>query len=115
MKIVIGERFWIPRVGGETFKRLVNDAKLDYDKARGFQATAETDLKLLVAILEDALNEDVAIMLKCFICGTSVECEECRYNDVCKSTTGCQTCLCKDCEIGEILTIYSMRFTERSG
>ncbi len=115
MKIVVGEWFWMPQVGGDVFKKLVKDAGLKYDKSNGFQATPETDMRLVAALLQSALKEDVEVMLKCFICGAPVECEECRYNDVCGSTKTFQSCICKDCETKEVSALYSMRFTELVG
>ncbi len=115
MKIVIGEWFQIPRVEGDVFKKLVKEAGLKYDRSNGFRATSETDLRLVESILKKTLNEDVEILLNCFICGGPVECKECRYRDACESTKAFQTCVCHGCETDEVSTIYSMRFTELVG
>jgi hypothetical protein len=111
--IVIGEWFWIPHVGEDVFRNLVKDAHLQYDKSLGFQFTSDTNIDLVTAIFESAFKEDVKIFLKCFICNEPVECEECRYNDVCQSSKIFQSCICKKCySNAESLSLYSIRFTE---
>ena len=113
MKIIVGEWFRMPQVGGDIFRSLVKDAGLQYDKTRGFLASSETDLGLVTTILGNTLKENVVVLLKCFICGASIECEECKYKDACQSSKVFQSCICKDCESKEeVSNIYSMRFTE---
>lgn len=113
MRIIVGEWFRLPQVEGDVFRSLVKEAGLQYDKTKGYLASSKTDLGLLTNILENALKEKVEVMLKCFICGDSVECAECKYNDVCKSSKVFQSCICKDCDgKEEVSNIYSMRFTE---
>jgi|TARA_B100001964_G_C13654124_1_gene346085 hypothetical protein len=116
MKIIVGEWFRMPQVGGDIFRSLVKDAGLQYDKTRGFLASSETDLGLVTTILGNTLKENVVVLLKCFICGASIECEECKYKDACQSSKVFQSCICKDCDIKEeVSNIYSMRFTELRG
>ena len=116
MKIIVGEWFRMPQVGGDIFRSLVKDAGLQYDKTRGFLASSETDLGLVTTILGNTLKENVVVMLKCFICGTAIECEECKYKDVCRSSQIFQSCICKNCDTKEeVANIYSMRFTELIG
>ncbi len=116
MKIIVGEWFRMPQVGGDIFRSLVKDAGLQYDKTRGFLASSETDLGLVTTILGNTLKENVVVLLKCFICGASIECEECKYKDACQSFKVFQSCICKDCDIKEeVSNIYSMRFTELRG
>ncbi|MDP7444728.1 MAG: hypothetical protein QGF64_03500 [Candidatus Poseidoniia archaeon] len=116
MKIIVGEWFRIPQVERDIFRSLVREARLQYDKTRGYLASSETDLGLMTTILGNALKENVVVMLKCFICGTAIECEECKYKDVCRSSQIFQSCICKNCDTKEeVANIYSMRFTELIG
>ena len=113
MRIIVGERFRLPQVEGDIFRSLVKEAGLQYDKTKGYLASSETDLGLVTKILGNALKEEVVVMLKCFICGAPIECEECKYKDACQSSKVFQSCICKDCESKEeVSNIYSMRFTE---
>ena len=113
MRIIIGERFRLPQVEGDIFKSLVKEGGLQYDKTKGYLASSKTDLGLVKSILENALKDEVLVMLNCFICGTSIDCEECKYNDACQSSKIFQSCICNDCDIKEeVSNIYSMRFTE---
>jgi hypothetical protein len=113
LKIIVGERFRLPQVEGDIFRSLVKEAGLQYDKTKGYLASSETDLGLVTSILGKALKEEVVVMLKCFICGASIDCEECKYKDACQSSKIFQSCICKDCDTKEeVSNIYSMRFTE---
>jgi aspartate/tyrosine/aromatic aminotransferase len=112
MKIIVGEWFWIPRVEGDIFKKIVKKNGLKYNNSKGFQTTSETDLKDIVTILNKALDEEVVMMLKCFICSAQIDCSNCRYSDACESISSFQKCLCEECETNEVSNIYSMRFTE---
>jgi len=113
LRIIVGERFRLPQVEGDIFRSLVKEAGLQYDKTKGYLASSKTDLSLVTNILRNALKEEVVVMLKCFICGTSIECEECKYKDACQSFKVFQSCICKDCDSKEESSnIYSMRFTE---
>lgn len=112
MNIIIGEWFWLPRVGGDVFKKLVNEAGLKYDRTKGFQATSMSDLSLISSIIKDELREDVEVVMKCFICSNHVKCSACRYYENCESARKYHTCVCSNCESEDISTIYAMRFTE---
>ncbi len=113
MKIVVGECFWIPQVERDVFGNLVKKAKLQYDKSDGFKATSETDLDMVLTILESVLKEDVEVLLKCFICGGEVECKKCVYINECKSSKVYHSCICKICDNkDEVSNLYAIRFLE---
>jgi hypothetical protein len=89
------------------------EAVLKYDRTKGFRATSETDLALVRSILKKTLNEDVEVLLSCFICGNIVDCNRCRYGDTCGGVTSFQSCVCKNCEKSEeAQSIYSIRFAQ---
>lgn len=116
MKIVIGECFWIPQLERDVFGNLVKKAGLHYDKSHGFKVTSETDLDLMKNILEIALKEEIEVVLKCFICGDTVECIECVYQNNCESSKVFYSCVCKTCDVkDEVSNLYAIRFLELVG
>jgi hypothetical protein len=115
LNIIIGEWFWLPKVGGDVFKRLVNEAGLSYDRAKGFQVTSGSDLSLISSIIKEELREDVEVVLKCFICENPVQCSKCKYYEGCGSVKVYHRCVCHNCETDDVSIIYSMRFTELVG
>ncbi len=113
MKIVVGEWFRLPWVGNDVYRKLVSEAGLKHDKAKGFQATSDTDLDAVASILGGMLREEVEVSLKCFVCGGSVECGGCGYVDICRPSAVSQACVCRGCGSGEeASTLYYVRFAE---
>lgn len=112
MKIILGEWFDLPRLGKETFLRLVREARLKYEKGRGFKTQADTDLYLLSSILEGVLHEDIELNVKCYICGSEIGCSSCIYDELCDKRRISPMCICDDCKDKEAFTLYSLRFTE---
>ncbi len=114
MKIVIGEWFWISQVERDVFDNLIKKAGVQYNKSNGFKTKSETDLGLMRNILKNALKDEIEILLKCFICGETVECNECVYQNNCESFKVFQSCICKTCYTkDEISNLYALHFLEQ--
>lgn len=92
-----GIPFRLPRVGSDTFSKLMR-AKLKYDKKSGmFEVTESTDISDVISILTKALNDEVVLELECIICSKSANCAECEYGDICDRSKVSSLCICCDC------------------
>jgi hypothetical protein len=99
IKILLGNWFGLQRVGPDVFSALMRQARLKYDREkRMFMVAPETDVSVVVAILKEALKDDVVIELPCFVCGRSAGCSECEFLDVCDRTEVSNQCICKGCQ-----------------
>ncbi|MFQ6011055.1 MAG: AAA family ATPase [Nitrososphaerales archaeon] len=85
-----------------------------YDRARGFLVDDRTNLKSLIDVLGDALNETVTVAtsissIECYTCREDVDCQNCIFFDNCPRDS--QFCLCKRHERGETnLAEYAIAF-----
>jgi hypothetical protein len=73
-----------------------------YDRALGFRLDVETDIGAAVRTISSALDEDVELVLRCFVCGREA-CLGCPYNTKqdCDRTRVSPMCLCSDHSPGE--------------
>lgn len=116
MKIVLDEWFSLPRLGMDVFTKLVREAGLEYDKGKGFRATARTDLVTVTSVLQSALREETEVEVRCFICGEPVGCSTCVYSKVCDRRRISPRCICEKCKNGkDAFALYSIRFAELLG
>lgn len=98
IKIMLGDWFTLPRVGSDVFSRLMRQARLHYDREkRKFRVEDDTNIGTLLAILKEALDDEIIIELPCFVCGKSAGCAECQYVDVCDRTMVSNRCVCEEC------------------
>jgi hypothetical protein len=115
MKIPIGEHFKLPLLGKDVFIKLSREVGLKYDSKQGFIVTPKTRLDLLVSVLQEALEEEVSFLLKCFTCGAKTPCETCIYNTICDRKSVSPACICDSCkEKNNALALYSEKFLEIS-
>ncbi len=97
IKLQKGIPFKLPRLGRDTFARLMR-AKLKYDKKRGmFEVADTTNLSSVIAILNDALGDEIVLELQCILCLKSAECSSCEYADICYREEVSNLCICKEC------------------
>jgi len=113
MRLVVDEWFSLPRLGTDVFMKLVREARLQYEKGKGFRATASTDLVSAISMLEPVLGEKLEIEVRCFICGAPANCPRCAYSSVCDRRKVSPRCICETCKEGkETFALYSLRFAE---
>jgi hypothetical protein len=97
IKLSKGIPFKLPRVGSDVFAKLMR-AKLKYDRKKGmFEITDNTNLQLVLSILNAALNDEVILELQCILCSKSAGCSECEYADICDRSNVSSLCICKEC------------------
>ncbi|MER3601183.1 MAG: hypothetical protein C4339_00420 [Nitrososphaerota archaeon] len=95
--IRIGSPFRLPRLGSESFRKLM-EAGVKYDRERRmFSVDDKTDLGLVSAILAAALGEEVEFELDCFICGNPAGCPTCVYLPFCDRRRVSRSCICETC------------------
>ncbi len=107
--------FKLPRVGSDTFGKLMR-AKLKYDKSKGmFEITSNSDVNTILHILKESLkNEEIILELECAICKKSANCYECEYSDICNRVDVSSLCICKSClEKEEAYEVYKAIFRQR--
>jgi hypothetical protein len=115
VEVVVGEWFRLPRLGSDVFMKLVRQAGLKYESGKGFLADAKTDLLAVSSILQSVLGEPIGIVLRCFVCGKSVECPTCVYNEVCDRRRVSPACICNSCRgKRDAFALYTLGFTELS-
>ncbi len=89
--------FKLPRLGSDTFSKLMR-AKLKYDKKNStFEITDDTEITSIISILSNVLNKEVVLELECIICSKSTNCAECEYADVCDRSKVSSYCICREC------------------
>lgn len=97
IKISKGVPFKLPRVGSDIFAKLMR-AKLKYDRKKGtFEITDNTNLPLVLSILNTVLKDEVVLELECILCSKSAGCSECEYADICDRSDVSSLCICKEC------------------
>lgn len=95
MKIRYGEPFSIPRrLGTELFKEVVRIKGVDYVKGKGFIVADYYALSSLNRILVK-LGLILTPEVKCYLCNRPVDCDKCRFRNVCKKNTN--YCICDQC------------------
>ena len=98
IKILIGKWFNLPRVGPDVFSKLIRQARLGYDRQkRMFLVGPDTNIALLISILNEVLEDKVLIELPCLVCEKSAGCNECDYLNICDRTTISNQCICMEC------------------
>ena len=50
-----------------------------------------------MAILNDAIKDEVVLELQCILCSKSAECNNCEYADICDRENVSSLCICKEC------------------
>jgi hypothetical protein len=114
IKVPLAGHFSLPRLGPDVFSKLMRQARLKYDREkRMFMVEPSTNVTALVAILKEALNDDIIIELPCFLCGKSAGCAECEFIDVCDRASVSNQCICKPCSEKGAYKQYCNRFLER--
>lgn len=97
----IAENTWfsLPRLGRDVFAELMR-ARVKYDTKLGFKFTSETDIPRALSILRRALDQQVELEARCFICDNPLgEAEE----------PG--AVICAECERKEnAYALYTMKF-----
>jgi hypothetical protein len=97
IKLQKGMPFKLPRLGRDVFTKLMR-AKLKYDKTRGmFEISDTTILPSVIAILNDALRDEIVLELQCILCLKSAGCGNCEYADICYREEVSSLCICKEC------------------
>ncbi len=93
-KIRYGEPFQIRRRLGNLFRDIVRIKGVDYERGRGFIVRdyyALSNLNKILIRMGLLLTPEV----KCYICGTYVDCEKCPFTDVCLKDVS--ICICESC------------------
>ena len=99
--------FKLPWLGGDVFPSL-RQARVDYEKGRGFKFSSSTNVPRAVSILSDALGEEIEVEgfgkgKPCFICGNAVPEKEGEE----------QRTICDECVNNEdAYSLYVMKFQE---
>lgn len=122
IKLQKGIPFKLPRLGRDTFAKLMR-SKLNYDKKKGvFEITDTTKLSSVIAILNDALKDEIVLELQCILCSKSAECSNCEYADICVREEVSSLCMCKEClskpdayEQYKELLLQRLKFDKRKG
>ena len=112
LKIVVGNRFNLPRLGTDVFSALMK-AGVDYEKGGGFIFTAETNLQTATRTIESATGERIELSVKCFVC-LKESCPSCPFEATCDRCAVSPTCLCDEHSAAEdAFGTYSRNFEAR--
>jgi hypothetical protein len=95
MEVPLEDRFKLPRLGSESFKKLMS-AGLEYESGSGFRVKRNADLVSLKAAISSEIGQDVQFTFRCFVCGDRTSCVDCAYRSTC-SIEYCGRCICQSC------------------
>ncbi|MDG6935204.1 MAG: hypothetical protein JRN68_11005 [Nitrososphaerota archaeon] len=95
LEIPLEGDFRLPRVGSEGFRKLMSSG-LEYDTKTGFRVKRNADLVELKMALRSQLNDEIEFKFRCFVCGETMSCTDCRYHVSC-SIERCGRCICDSC------------------
>ncbi|MHB2037591.1 MAG: hypothetical protein ACYCPW_12755 [Nitrososphaerales archaeon] len=101
MRIALNKWFRLPQLGKDVFSDLMK-AKVKYDTKFGFQFTSATNVTRALAVLSNALGDEVELSRACFICDTVLE------EDSSPDATICRSCL----ENKDAFDLYIMKFAK---
>jgi len=109
IKVQLDRWVRLPRLGSDAFRKITHDARMKYDKQKGFLADQNTDLAMVASILK-SIGEELIVEVPCYICGQPAGCSECVYNHACDRTIVSPTCICSSClSDPDAQTLYAMR------
>ncbi|MEM4311004.1 MAG: hypothetical protein QXX95_01265 [Nitrososphaerales archaeon] len=113
MKIVLNEWFKLPRLGKETFIKLMSIG-VKYDKTKGFLVNEGTNLLSFSSVIKEALREEVEFYPKCAIDELVTPCDICAYREVCDRKEISSKCLCDECYNNrDIFTFYTTNLASK--
>ncbi|MEM0364415.1 MAG: hypothetical protein QW450_04645 [Candidatus Nitrosocaldus sp.] len=97
IRLSINKDFTLPMLGKDVFVRLMRSG-VEYDKvSRRFRIKEGADVASILAILKEAVREEISIELPCMICGNDAGCSECEFSSNCDRTSVASRCICKQC------------------
>ncbi len=97
IKLSLNKDFALPMLGKDTFAGLMR-AGLEYDRAsRRFRIKDGADLASILAILREAVHEEISIELPCVLCGNDAGCSDCEFSSNCDRISVSDVCICKRC------------------
>jgi hypothetical protein len=101
--------FTLPRLGKDTFSDLMR-AKVKYDSKLGFSLTSSTNLERALSIISSALNEEVELVAKCYLCDNPLVESDPEQGS---AIDGPGSTLCDQCRRkGDALDLYRMKFAK---
>ena len=109
-RIRYGEPFQIRRRLGDLFKDIVRIKGVDYERGKGFIVRdyyALSNLNKILIRMGLLLTPEVI----CYICGKYVDCEKCKFTDVCLKDV--PTCICESCLQSEDLSDKYLSISRR--
>lgn len=97
IRLFLHRDFTLPMLGKDVFARLMR-AGVEYDKAsRSFRIKDGADMASILAILREAVREEVSIELQCIVCGDDAGCAGCEFSSNCDRVYMASKCICKQC------------------